>query len=109
MPLAARAMTQAERVGLGIRWEWFISYMPPSAAIDNAREGRHGAFVREFASAVSIFQDRTDALIEMYDEIVGHIDDLSTCAYTVEAFGDILAKMQKTVRCALCCYTFSSH
>lgn len=96
MPLNER---KAEKcTGFGIRWEWFVTYMPSSAAIDHAREGRHSAFVREFASAVSIFQDRTEALIDMYEAILGNIDELAKCAYTAEAFSDILARIQKTVR-----------
>jgi dynein heavy chain 1 len=72
--------------------------MPPSSGLDNSGEGRHGVFVREFASAVAIFQDRTDALIDMFDEILGNIDDLAKCAYTADALGGILARIQKTVR-----------
>ena len=98
--------------GMSLRWEFFVntfdtrqSILPagPNGAATNgsadllAREGRHGAFVRELASAVSMFQDRTDALLDMYAEIGTVVQELSTCKYERSAFGDLLARVQRTI------------
>lgn len=97
--------------GLSLRWEFFVStfdtrqqlnaLLPASgsdiASAGAASEGRHGAFVRELASAVSVFQDRTDALLELYADISKIIASLSTCTYERETFEEHLAKIQKIV------------
>lgn len=81
---------------MNYRWEHFTSFITSSAV--DGREGRHGMFVREFASAVSTFQDRCDSLIEMYRNIQEAIDSLSSCAYTTDAFAAILSRIQASVR-----------
>ena len=99
--------------GLSLRWEFFVNafdtrqqinaVLPSSSSggvADTAAassEGRHGAFVRELASAVSIFQDRTDALLDMYAEISKIISSLETCRYESEVFVEHLARIQKIV------------
>jgi dynein heavy chain 1 len=88
---------------MGLRWEYFVTFdahrnIPYIAGNSlDGREGKHGAFVREFASVVSVFQDRTDALLEMYDEILAIVDELAVCPYSTEAFSELLSRIQKTV------------
>ena len=85
---------------MGVRWEHFVSSFDsrylPGAGLESSG-GKHGVYVQEFASIVSIFQDRTDSLIDVYTELTRTIDDLATCAYTPEAFSDLLTSIQKTV------------
>lgn len=98
--------------GMSLRWEFFVNafdtrqqvaaLLPAVAAtassVDLAmREGRHGAYVRELASAISLFQDRTDSLLDMYAEVTKVIDNLSTCSYTSQAFEALLSKVQKVI------------
>ena len=82
---------------MNLRWEWLVStYLPSSTAIEG-REGKHDAFVREFASVVAVFQDRTDALIEMNRDIEQTLDELASGDYVPEAFSKLLARIQETV------------
>src|SRR5439155_12671341 len=60
-------------------------------------ENQHVSFVREFANQVSIFQDKVDALIDSYDDISRHIDDLKTCPYKARKFQGNLEKIQKLI------------
>lgn len=91
--------------GMSLRWEHFVNsfdsrhhQLPyvPGTTIDNAG-GKHALYVREFASVVSVFQDRTDSLIDMYTEITSIVDQLATCPYTTEAFSELLGTIQKTI------------
>jgi dynein heavy chain 1 len=89
---------------MSVRWEHVVNsfdsrhQLPyiPGASLEG-HGGKHGVYVREFASVVSIFQDRTDSLIDMYTEITRTIDELETCAYTREAFSSLLGSIQKTI------------
>jgi dynein heavy chain 1 len=100
--------------GMSLRWEFFVNafdtrqqmaaLLPPGqigapGAINDftAREGRHGAFVRELASTVSMFQDRTDALLDLYSDVSKILDSLATCASSQQAFEALLLKMQKII------------
>jgi dynein heavy chain 1 len=91
--------------GMSYRWEHFTSFMSSTpSAYDSAssgtiatREGRHAVFVKEFASAVSIFQDRCDALVEMSDSLEKIVDELSTCSFEADVFANLLAEIQKMV------------
>ena len=65
----------------------------------DGRESRHFAFVREFASVVSLLQDKATALVEISIDITRVIDDLRHCDFTSEAFSALLGQVQKTVRC----------
>ena len=90
--------------GISLRWEHFANayasvnttYMSHSSGMD-ARENRHLMFVREFSSVVSIFQDKVDALISIYDEILKLIDELPVCPFVHEKFASILSGVQKLV------------
>lgn len=96
--------------GMALRWEFFVnafdarhqvaSILPGAGSVGTdftAREGRHGAFVRELASAVSMFQDRTDTLLSMYTGLSKLIDELGTCPPQKSIFESILNKIQKTI------------
>ena len=64
----------------------------------DGRDNRHIQFVREFASVVSVLQDKTNSVIDLYKDILRAVEDLATCPYTSEAFSDLLAKIQAAVR-----------
>lgn len=117
LPLVAEHRKDVQAMitrGMSLRWEFFVNafdsrqqvaaLLPGTPATNAAttnelaiREGRHGAFVRELASAVSMFQDRTDALLDVYSDTLKIVDSLSTCMYSEEAFVILLAKLQKTI------------
>ncbi|KAF9287595.1 hypothetical protein BGZ68_001583 [Mortierella alpina] len=99
--------------GVNLRWEHFAnmyggaypgttsynsgsSYINPGSSAD-ARENRHLMFVREFASVVSIFQDKVDSLIEIYDDIMKLIDELPVCPFVHSTFSSIILRVQKLI------------
>lgn len=91
--------------GMTLRWEHFAniyeshraaSYLPGSGA-DAGRENRQVAFVRQFASTVSLFQDKTAELIEIQRDMRATIDELAKCAYRSDAFAERLQKIQTTI------------
>jgi dynein heavy chain 1 len=87
--------------GMTLRWDYLVNaydthHFLPSAGLDG-RENRHIAYVREFASVVSIFQDKTNSLIDSYKELNRFVEELSTCPYTSEAFSDLIGKIQATI------------
>ncbi|GAA6030036.1 hypothetical protein JCM8097_009225 [Rhodosporidiobolus ruineniae] len=105
-PLIAASYKKAQEQiakGMNYRWEHFVntfdsrslSYVAGSN-LDNSGS-KHTHYVREFASIVSEFQDRTDHLIDLSGEISRTVDELKTCPYTAEAFSEHLASLQKTI------------
>ncbi|KAI8361054.1 dynein heavy chain [Mortierella sp. GBAus27b] len=89
--------------GISLRWEHFAdtyasvnNYITHSSSL-GARENRHLMFVREFASVVSIFQDKVDALISIYDEILKLIDELPVCSFVHDKFATVLNGIQKLI------------
>lgn len=88
---------------MSIKWEHFVNsfdsrFLPSSGGLDTtSRKPAHTEFVRQFAQSVSTLSERTDSLIDTYDEITRTIDQLATCAYTHEAFAALLAEVQKTI------------
>lgn len=91
--------------GMTLRWEHFANvyeshraapYLPGSGG-ETGRENRQVAFVRQFASIVSLFQDKTAELIEIQRDMHATIDELGTCAYRAEAFAERLQKIQNTI------------
>ncbi|KAL8276643.1 hypothetical protein RQP46_010992 [Phenoliferia psychrophenolica] len=87
--------------GMSVRWEHFVSsfdsrYLPSSGGLEG-NSSKHSVYVQEFAAVVSVFQDRTDTLIDVYTELMRTIDSLATCAYTPTAFAELLASIQKTI------------
>jgi dynein heavy chain 1 len=59
--------------------------------------GRQSNYVRELANKVSIFQERTDDLLFMYDDLMKVIAELKTCEFSQKVLAELLGKIQKTV------------
>ncbi|ORX39193.1 dynein heavy chain, N-terminal region 1-domain-containing protein [Kockovaella imperatae] len=72
--------------GINMQWDYLTH---------GGGESRHFLFVREFASSVSLLQDKTMALIEISAEISSTIQELETCGH--EAFPAHLNSIQKTI------------
>ncbi|KNC98573.1 uncharacterized protein SPPG_06258 [Spizellomyces punctatus DAOM BR117] len=68
--------------GIQLRWDYF---------------NRHVVFVRDFASVVTIFQDKVNSAIVVSDEIHQTIGQLKTCRFERNAFQDRLTKIQKLI------------
>lgn len=88
--------------GMAIRWESFVNSFDArgpleAAATSSSSSGKHRTFVREFASAVSVLKDRTDALVDVYADLMRIVDQLATCTFTQDAFADILDRVQRQV------------
>jgi hypothetical protein len=73
-----------------LRWEMFVNLYD--------RENRHLAFVREFASAVTLLQDKANAAIDTAQAVDRLVAELATCSYSSTAFSAILAQIQAIVR-----------
>lgn len=84
---------------MNIRWDYFVNQYDTARYVStvDGRDNRHIQFVREFASVVSVLQDKTNSVIDLYKDIMRAVEDLSTCAYTTEAFSELLAKIQAAV------------
>lgn len=89
---------------MNVRWEHFVNSFDSrhlaTSSLDGTSSssgGKHSLYVREFASVVSIFQDRTDALIDMDTETRRLVEQLATCPYTSEAFEEVLGTIQRTI------------
>jgi len=102
--LVAEFRNEAQRMisrGMSVRWDFFVNafdthrYLP--AAGLEGRENRNLAFVREFAGVVSVFQDKTNSLIDSYKEINRVVEELSTCPFTSQAFAELIAKIQASI------------
>jgi dynein heavy chain 1 len=72
----------------------------PGGSVDG-RESRHFVFVREFASVISLLQDKATALIEISQDIDRIVEELGQCEFTSEAFAGHLAQIQRTVRSSI--------
>ncbi|KAF8610057.1 hypothetical protein BDV93DRAFT_517252 [Ceratobasidium sp. AG-I] len=102
--LVAEYRNEVQRMitrGMGLRWDFFVNAYDThryhtTAGLDG-RENRHIAYVREFASAVSILQDKTNSLIDVYKEITRVVDELATCSFTTEAFSELIGKVQAAI------------
>jgi hypothetical protein len=53
---------------------------------------------------VSILQDKTNSMVDLYKVILHAVEDLATCPYTSEAFSELLAKIQAAVSSVVVCY-----
>ena len=84
---------------MNIRWDHFVNQYDTARYVSAAdgRDNRHIQFVREFASVVSILQDKTNSVIDLYKDILRAVEDLATCSYTNEAFSELLARIQTSV------------
>ncbi|KAG1741853.1 dynein heavy chain, N-terminal region 1-domain-containing protein [Suillus paluster] len=100
--LVAEYRNEAQRMvakGMGIRWDYFVNQYDTARYVTSAdgRENRHIQFVREFASVVSVLQDKTNNVIDLYRSILRAVEDLATCTYTSEAFSELLGKIQAAI------------
>ncbi|EIM91855.1 cytoplasmic dynein heavy chain 1 [Stereum hirsutum FP-91666 SS1] len=100
--LVAEYRNEAQRMvtrGMNIKWDHFVSqydaarYVPAS----DGRDQRHIQFVREFASVVSVLQDKTNNVIDLYKDILRAVEDLSTCSYQSEVFSELLGRIQAAI------------
>ncbi|KAF5351047.1 hypothetical protein D9756_008173 [Leucocoprinus leucothites] len=100
--LVAEYRNDAQRMinrGMNIRWDHFVNQYDTARYVSSAdaRDNRHIQFVREFAGVVSVLQDKTNNVIDLYKDILRNVDDLATCSYTTEAFSDLLGKIQASI------------
>ncbi|EJD04236.1 cytoplasmic dynein heavy chain 1 [Fomitiporia mediterranea MF3/22] len=100
--LVAEYRNDAQRMitrGMNIRWDYFVNQYDTARYVPTAdgRDNRHVQFVREFASVVSVLQDKTNNLIDLYKDILRAVEDLSTCPYTREAFASLLSRIQAAI------------
>ena len=93
-----------EMTGMNIRWDYFVNQYDTARFVSGAdgRDNRHLQFVREFASVVSVLQDKTNNVIDLYRDILRAVEDLATCSYTSEAFSELLSRIQAAV-----CFRFA--
>ena len=101
---------------MNIKWDYFVNQYDAARYVPSAdgRDNRHIQFVREFASVVSILQvnkfnplvcfvtltliqDKTNNVIDLYKDILRAIEDLATCTYSPEAFSELISKIQTAV------------
>lgn len=84
---------------MNIRWDYFVNHYDTARFVAGAdgRDNRHIQFVREFASIVSILQDKTNNVIDLYRDILRAVEELASCCYTSEAFSELLSRIQAAV------------
>ncbi|KAL0950546.1 hypothetical protein HGRIS_007353 [Hohenbuehelia grisea] len=99
--LVAEYRNESQRMiakGMNIRWDHFVNQFDNRyVSSADGRDQRHIQFVREFASVVSILQDKTNSVIDLYKDIMRAVEDLATCPYTTEAFAELLSKIQSAI------------
>lgn len=81
--------------GIQVRWEFFVNSVDIRS--DAGTENRHVMFVREFASAVSVYQDKVNNLLAIYEEINAAVEDIKTCTFSKEKFAKVIDKIQRDV------------
>ena len=73
--------------GMHLRWESLVgSY--------DFRD-KQVPFVREFASSVTLFQEKVDDAIAISQEVYHHVDQLASCAYESPIMLDLMSKIQQ--------------
>ncbi|KIY49803.1 hypothetical protein FISHEDRAFT_72429 [Fistulina hepatica ATCC 64428] len=98
--LVAEYRNETQRMiakGMNIRWDYFVNQYDTARYVGTDRDNRHIQFVREFASVVSVLQDKTNSVIDLYKDISRSVDDLATCPYAPEAFSELLGKIQAAI------------
>ncbi|KAJ3032718.1 hypothetical protein HDV00_007194 [Rhizophlyctis rosea] len=87
--------------GIQLRWDYFVNYTYDTRTSGgmrpDSRENRHVTYVREFASFVSVFQDKVNAVLSIYGEINLAVDELRTCTFELSKFGERLDRIQKAI------------
>lgn len=97
--------------GIPLKWESFVhsydlhlrqlQYLPngnvdPSTSLAG-RESRHVQFVRDFAAAVSILQNKAGTLASIHETTQKAMAELRTCPYDIDAFQQKLEIIQTAV------------
>ncbi|TFK48049.1 cytoplasmic dynein heavy chain 1 [Heliocybe sulcata] len=101
--LVAEYRNETQRMvskGMNFRWDYFVNQYDNgryASSADSRGDNRHIQFVREVASIVSVMQDKTNSVIDLYKDISRAIDDLATCPYTTEALSELLTKIQAAI------------
>lgn len=89
--------------GIQLRWDYFVNTfdtLDTTSSMDKNNSSsinRHVVFVRDFASTVSIFQDKVNGVLGIYEEINAYLSELRTCAFSKEKFDPIINSIQKSV------------
>lgn len=106
--LVAQIQTDVQNLiaqGMTLRWENFanvyeshrtVSYLPGTGQTE-ARENRQVHYVRQFASLVSLFQDKTNDVIDVQRVITSTIEELQTCPFHHQEFSSRLQKIQSLI------------
>jgi hypothetical protein len=99
-------MLGCSNAGMNMRWDYFVNQYNTARYVSSVdgRDNRHIQFVREFASVISILQDKTNSVIDLYKDILLAVEDLATCPYTNEAFSELLIEIQAAVSSVVACY-----
>jgi len=79
---------------MNIRWDYFVNQYDAVRYVSSVdgRDHRHIQFVREFASVVSVLQDKTNSVVDLCKGILRAAEDLATCLYTSGALSELLAR-----------------
>ncbi|KIP08567.1 hypothetical protein PHLGIDRAFT_34940 [Phlebiopsis gigantea 11061_1 CR5-6] len=96
---AQRMVSRGKSLRMNIRWDYFVNQYDTAryVASSETRDNRHIQFVREFASVVSVLQDKTNNVIDLYKDILRAVEDLSTCSYSSESFTELLSRIQAAI------------
>lgn len=87
--------------GMGMSWEHLANaydgqrYAPGSTT--ESRESRHLVYVREFASVVSLLQDKANSAVGINSEVDAAVAELSSCDFEADTFAGLLERVQKSV------------
>ncbi|PSN61624.1 hypothetical protein BS50DRAFT_680599 [Corynespora cassiicola Philippines] len=92
--------------GVPLKWESFVhaydlhirqSTFPTGASGTARSESKHVQFVREFAAATSLLQNKVATLVTINATVEKALKDLETCPYNTEAFRQNLEIIQRSV------------
>lgn len=101
--LASYRSHAQQMIGRGINMQWdhlinaYEGHRLLPGTVTEGRENRHFTFVREFASVVSLLQDKATAAIEITGDIAKIVDELATCDFDAATFTNLLGQIQKTI------------
>lgn len=89
--------------GLPLRWETFVSSFDiqiktlQRLATGEPGETKHVQFVRDFASAVSVLQDKTTMLGNIDEKVQVSVEELRSCVYDSQTLNTALKIVQNSV------------
>jgi dynein heavy chain 1 len=101
--LASYQSHAQQMIGKGMNMQWdhlvnaYEGHRLLPGDVTEGRENRHFLFVREFASVISLLQDKAASAIEISGDIDRLIDELSTCDFETTAFTKVLIQIQKII------------